>query len=194
MRFRVIGFSILIFLLSAVPLFGQNQGRSHRVLILHSYSQDFTWTESINRGLLSVLDSRSYELSFEYIDAKRYSDEDHLNLFTELLRRKYQDRIVDLVLVSDNIAYGLFLEMRDDLFPGIPALAIGLNSPVDRRLENISYIIENNDYRSTLDLALGQFPDAEQLHIILDRTVTGMIIREQIEDYAARNALPRCTG
>jgi HD-GYP domain-containing protein (c-di-GMP phosphodiesterase class II) len=180
----------IFLIIAALGMSAQAIERNFRILVLHSYSQDFSWTESINRGLHETLNHARYELSFEYLDAKRYTRDEHLQLMAELIQSKYRRVQFDLVLVSDNIAYELYRELRDDLFPDTPLLAIGLNSAVRERLENSAYIIENNDYQRTLELAMSQYPLARRLYIVLDQTPTGMLIRDEIGQFARTADLP----
>lgn len=152
------------------------------ILILHSYSQSFAWTESINRGLIEGTLDQNYSLWFEYMDAKRFNSEEYLEQLYEVFSYKFRGQEFDLVITSDNLAYEFFMNHRSSLFNNAPALSIGLNQEPSARGENIRYIIERNDYRKNIDLALAAHPDARNIHIILDQTLTGGIIREQLED------------
>ncbi len=137
-----------------------------------------------------MLDGGQFELFFEYLDAKRYPHASHLELMGNVIRSKYQNQSLDLIISVDNIAYDFFIQLRDEVFSSVPALAVGLNASVQNRVPNTGYIIENNDYRRNLDLATSMHPDARNIHIILDQTVTGRIIRGQLEEIFSSGEYP----
>ena len=60
-------------------------------------------------------------------------------------------------------------------------VAVGLNGPPPVRLADVGYVVENPDYAQTLNLALRLNPRAQVIHMVLDRSSSGLLIRRQIE-------------
>ncbi len=48
--------------------------RKPRVLILHSYHEQYSWVQDVNRGISRVLGSKPYSLRWHYMDTKRHTD------------------------------------------------------------------------------------------------------------------------
>ncbi|AHC13910.1 Response regulator [Salinispira pacifica] len=183
MYFAVLWMILLPALLAAdTDRLARESKKNTEILILHSYSQSFSWTETINRGLIEGSSDRDYSLWFEYMDAKRFNSPEYLEQLYDMFSYKFSGAEFDLVVTSDNLAYEFFMDHRSSLFNNAPALSIGLNEQPGVRAENVRYIIERNDYRKNIDLALTAHPDARNIHIIIDQTLTGSIIREQLED------------
>ena len=71
-------FILLSFLFPAPFLLslGFCQNRKH-ILVLHSYNQGLDWTDSENEGIASILRprSRDIEVYTEYMDTKRFPDD-----------------------------------------------------------------------------------------------------------------------
>ena len=63
-----------------------------RVLILHSYAPDFSWTRDLHAGILSVLDTPEVRARYrvEYLDAKHHDTPAYQARLLELFREKYR--------------------------------------------------------------------------------------------------------
>jgi len=153
----------------------------HRVLVLHSYNAKFSWVDSINSGLQKGLDAGHWDLWYDYLDSKNLPSTVTVESFQNLLSQKYGAMRFDLVVTVDDFAYQFFRRFRREIFHDTPALALGMNAPPNERLAGVSYLIETLDYSKTLNLALKQNPKAKTLHVVLDRTLTGQIVRRNIE-------------
>ena len=64
------GFALLIFIAYVVHAVDQKP----RVLILHSYHEQYSWVQGVNKGIERVLRSKPYSLRWHYMDTKRHSD------------------------------------------------------------------------------------------------------------------------
>ena len=60
------------------------------VILLNSYHKGLAWTDDVTRSVESIL--TGHEIHVEYMDAKRHADERYLNLFRDLMLKKYQHR------------------------------------------------------------------------------------------------------
>ncbi len=123
------------------------------VLVLHSYDESYYWTRSVTQGIRSVLDQEHADLRFEYLDLRRFGGAEYLAQLERLFRLKYSNVVPAVVLVSDDRALTFVLERRQRLFPGVPIVFCGINSPESFDFTGaapITGIVEVPDLRSDL--------------------------------------------
>lgn len=153
-----------------------------RVLILHSYAQDFSWTRDLHAGILSVLDTPAVRARYrvEYLDAKHHDSPAYQLRLFELFREKYRATRFDGILVTDNHALELVARHRAELFPRIPVVACGINdrASVPAGVDDLYSIIENLAHMATLNAALHQNPGTRKIFVLVDDTLSGQSIRQ----------------
>jgi len=90
----------------------------------------------MTQGIESVLHNtdQDIELHFEYMDAKRIYDEQHLQNLRELYRHKYRNRRLDAIISSDDHAFKFLLAHHQELFPDTPIVFCGVNDFKDSLL------------------------------------------------------------
>lgn len=49
-------------------------GRKPRVLILHSYDEEYSWVQQVSEGITRVLGDKPYSIRWHYMDTKRHPD------------------------------------------------------------------------------------------------------------------------
>ena len=77
-----------------------------RVLVLHSYAPDFSWTRDLHAGIVSVLDTPEIRARYrvEYLDAKHHDIPAYRARLLELFREKYRAAQFDGIIVTANPA------------------------------------------------------------------------------------------
>jgi PAS domain S-box-containing protein len=172
----------------------------HRVLVLHSYYSEFTWTRDITAGIRERFqESRRFpdtELFIEHMDAKRHPEEDYLRQLVEIYRLKYPaPDAFDLIICSDDQALNFLLDEGKDLFPGVPVVFCGVNGyqpEMRERGRRLTGVIETIDPARTLAVAASLHPAARRVLVIDDDTRTGRAIeasaREAFAPFADRLA------
>lgn len=165
---------------------------TQRVLLLHSYNQGLTWTDSEDAGIRSQLDQRTedVEVHTEYLDAKRVIAEGHETRFFEFLREKYRSTPFDVIIATDDDAYNFLSRYRDALSPATPVVFCGVNY-LGSRPDGFTGIVEVFDIPRTLDAALKLQPDASRIVVINDMSATGqankrIFTEEVIPKYSER--------
>lgn len=131
--------------------------QARRVLVIHSYGRDMSWTEDVHRGIQDFFAAQdpTLELRAEYLDTKHWTGSPYLDELGGLLRRKLRGVRLDGILLSDNNALDFFLRYLEPLFSQTPVVAVGINGPVNPRLPaHIRILPEATDLPKTLDLAL----------------------------------------
>jgi signal transduction histidine kinase len=164
------------------------------------------WSDDITRGVRDTLEQAplSIELHIEYMDTKRLFDDEHYENLLRLYQHKFtveaadtaastpQRGSFDIIITADDNALDFILRYRDVLFPGIPVAFCGVNQFFEGRLQNqpdITGVVEKTDHLKTINLALKLHPNAENVFVIVDRTTTGIILREQLDEAIAGNLI-----
>jgi PAS domain S-box-containing protein len=138
------------------------------VLVLHSYSPDFVWTQSQQQGIDGVFDplAAEYDLRIEYLDAVHHPELLREPLLIDLLRRKLAVLEFRAVLTSDNAAFDFARAHRAELFPGVPIVFMGVNGYSDALLrgeEGITGVAEDTDLAGTLQVLLRLVPGTRRI-------------------------------
>ena len=162
---------------------GAHQPR--RILILHSYAPDFSWTREMQAGILSVLEQPGQALSYrvEYLDAKHHDSPAYLEqvfrLYQEKYRRENETRF-DGIILTDDHALEFVARHREALFPATPMVACGVNDArsIPANAGDMNIIIERVAHLETLNAALRQNPATHTIHVAVDNTLTGQSIRQ----------------
>jgi len=183
--------ALLLFAAAALPAPAQADKPRKNVLILNSYHDGYAWSDDIVTGLRRVFAKSQFlvDLQIEYMDTKRFATPERAHALFEFYRDKFKDSAVDLVIASDDFAYNFILEYQDRLFPGLPVVFCGVNDFEPEKLKgktNITGLVENVDFEATLRLAARLHPDASNMIVIGDRSVTGMAIQGQLRKVAPR--------
>lgn len=130
-----------IFILISLLIIGSraaNASEMKNVLVLHSYNEGFSWTNSISKGVNSTLNESSNNLNiiFDYMDLKEKSDSDYIHSFYKLQKSKYPHIKFDVIIASDNGAMEYLLKYGEELFPKVPIVFCGINDIKDNSTIN----------------------------------------------------------
>ncbi len=184
MTFR---FFLLLFLLFFSPLTSASASEL-QVFILHSYHQEYPWTNAENHGYVSTLASENshYDISFstEYLDTKRKEFNDsYQRFFFRYLQEKYKDYQPDIIFSTDDNALTFLREYKSELFPDVPVVFCGVN---DRTVEAVlarqhfTGVLERKDIVTNISLVKKIKPDLEKIYIVGDGSPTYKAIQEDI--------------
>jgi HD-GYP domain-containing protein (c-di-GMP phosphodiesterase class II) len=176
-----------------------------KVLVIHSYAQDYVWTRDLHAGIVSVLDDPAARARWrvEYMDAKHHFSPSYQARLLDLFREKYAEEHFDGVILTDDHALDFVAwQIRQTLFAGTPMVACGINDikSVPPGLEDMNIIIESIAHLQTIDAALEQNPRTRKIYVMIDSTLTGKsILRDFLEQAQALEGrvevevLPRMT-
>ncbi|MGE4272131.1 MAG: EAL domain-containing protein [Desulfitobacterium sp.] len=176
---------IITLLWGAVPSSGFAVQEPVNILILNSYHQGLQWTDDQTEGILQKLHDSSKQIVYvEYIDWKRYPTADHLdNLFTNY-KAKYEDKKIDMLLTTDDIALEYALKHREEIFSNAPIVFSGvLKSSADKLLQGqdrVTGVYESLDSEGTLKLALQLNPQLMNVYIVHDLSESGRASGEDV--------------
>ena len=159
------------------------EGEGPRVLVIHSYSPDYSWTRDLHAGIVSVLDAPEVRARWrvEFMDAKHHDSPAYLGQLLRLYREKYERTRFDGIIVTDDHALDFVARHRHDLFQDSPVAACGINDPKSLPVEagDMNVIIERIAHRETLAAALRQNPGTRKVYVLIDNTLTGRSIQRE---------------
>lgn len=187
---------LVVFYSLIVQVFAQNaqkvnssKKRKH-ILVLHSYHKRMLWVDSISEGIESVLKFHEQRLvHFEFMDSKRHSHPSYFARLKGLYREKYKNIEFSAVITVDDNAFNFASENRLQLFNNAPIVFCGLNHFDSRRFEsiqNVTGVVEKNDYLKTINLALKLHPKADKIFVVNDFTTTGKANKKALLEIAPK--------
>ena len=149
MRRLRIAAGLLMLWASSVRVVGQDAGAGRAVappatlahqrsavLVIFGDDASQPWIQPMSDGISRVLYSRgaeSPEAYYEYLDAVRFPDPAHRDLFRDTIRQKYRGIRFTLVVPVAGTAIRFVDDARDELWPGTPVLFTRYNAgqPLD---------------------------------------------------------------
>lgn len=176
-----IGACLWVALGLVAPLLHSNERFSdpRRILVIQSYHPAFPTHFRQIEGIRSVLDLPEYEVDFEFLDSKRFFDEEITQQIGALLQAKL-DRLpyrYDGIVTTDDNALRFAVQHRDELFPNTPIAFAGVNDVTFAeevaRSTDITGVVETVSMAETLESIVTMFPATTTIFAISDGTPSG---------------------
>jgi hypothetical protein len=174
----------------SVTAYAAKDAAPKRVLIIYSYHEGLPWERLIDDSLRATLASKStepIELNVEHADRIRYPGDSYLKNFVDLLRQKYSQPKIDVVVGVDDEATDILLKYGDELFPGVPVVFLTAERKTlqrDSLKPNMTSLLWGVDIQGTVNLILKTLPEIRQTLII-----TGSSISDRAVQNLARKSL-----
>jgi ABC-type uncharacterized transport system substrate-binding protein len=162
--------SCVVFSVGGMSSVGQGM---KKVLIVHSYDQDYLWTSSIDEGIDSEFDGLDLIIERFYMDTKRYTSAEWFEEASSLAHQKYEEFQPDLVIVSDDNAQELFAKSYAGKEGAPPFVVCGVNSDPEKYgypADNVTGVLERYMFVQTLELLLEIKSDVTSLAILTDNS------------------------
>jgi PAS domain S-box-containing protein len=158
-----------------------------KVLVINSYHPGFSWSDEEQSGLMERLREvfPSSDVSVEYLDAKRHSQKNDLDRMKDLMINKYRGEKIALVFALDDPALDLLNQHNEELFPGVPVVFAGIaefKQEFRNKRNKITGVIEKQEIKKTIELALALHPRAREIVVVNDGTVSGISARRKTEE------------
>ena len=139
--------------LTAVMLIGFKLTQP-RILVLHSYDVDYSWTRDINTGLRRVLDPKlRYQVHWHYMDVKNHPGHDYKRKAAAVALRAVQTTNPDLVIAIDDDAQDVVKHLVND--PHVTIVHAGINGEIGPygydKARNTTGILERKPLRDLRD-------------------------------------------
>jgi PAS domain S-box-containing protein len=149
----------------------QEPARPKGVLTLYGREKDNPANVALEKSIQAVLGSApagSIEYYAEYLEDTRFPGESQSLLMRDLLRQRYGDGRIDVIIATSSTALNFLLKYRSDLLPNVPVVFHAFNrADADKKdVMNGVPVVVNGAFRNTIDLALKLNPDTQQALII----------------------------
>lgn len=197
---RLIGFSLclatLLFACTTQVQAAEPQFRSDhekRVVVLYSVTRDFPATQDVEQGLAEGFAGEkrlAVQVFSEYLDLSRFRDHQQRKALADLLRQRYGDAQIDLVIGVD-VPAAIFLMENDSLFHTLPVLLCSIPETLQERVlasslrGRVTTVIEPSSVaRGLVESALRLMPKIT--HVVL---IAGSYENDQVRAAALRQML-----
>ena len=148
-----------------------NPLENKKVLILNAFEANIPAFEKTDHGLSVTLQSGGIPIKnqfYEHLDLRRNPSPEHRKLMVELLRQRYGEKKIDLIITLYPDALKFLLEECQTIFPNVPVLALYL--PQGFKLQKTERTIIKHlvipDFKPTIDIALNLVPGLKRVYVV----------------------------
>lgn len=160
------------------------------ILIINSHTEDYAWTSGVLKGIFKTINPSeiSAEIYMENFDYKYYRKHDIEDDIYKLIKERYYDKNIDLVITTDLKATEFAIEHRNRLFKNIPIVFSWISKSkaeeIIKDLDNVAGVVERPNIERTLKTAFKVNPNAKKIYVIHDNTGKGKDSFEEIKKAA----------
>ncbi len=135
-----------------------------------------SWTDDVDEEIKKALSSReNLEIHTDYLDTKRSDFSLYEKQIVDLLRAKYRNLHLDVIIASDNAALDFLQEYQRKLFGVTPVVFCGINNFSHNLISDpsrITGVVEKTDIRRAISYLKSLCPEVNRCIIIGDTTAT----------------------
>lgn len=156
-----------------------------RILIINSYHFGYGFSDEETKGVIEDLHDAfpGIEPYVEFLDSKNFPDMEHLEYLKDIFKNKYSNKKISLIIVEDDPAFIFIKKYRDELFGSVPVVFCGVNNfkpEMIKGIKSITGVSEGMDVAENIVEMLKQNPDAKEIVMLHDYTVTGLATRDEV--------------
>ena len=176
----------------------QHSVTEKRVEVLYSVPHDFPATELVEKGIREVFSQStvpSVQLFSEYLDLSRFRDAEQRSALADLLRERYKNGGIDLVILVDVPAIGFLLE-HESIFAGVSIVMCLVPEALREQIVRSRFgkracgvLISQELYDEFVRASLALFPYTTQVAV-----VSGAFEADQVHLTMLRQALDKVMG
>jgi signal transduction histidine kinase/ABC-type uncharacterized transport system substrate-binding protein len=177
----------LLFLLNTFLMYSQQQ-LGKKVLLLHSYHPQYSWTDSFTKGVESQLKVplEPEWLYIEYLDGRRMVDnKKYFESLVAFYKNKYQNVKFDAIISCDDYALEFLMKHKQDIFKDTPVIFGGINDMSKKdKLDYSQYcgVFEGLPVLENLDLIKNSQKGVNKIVILSDKTSQGKQVTEKTKE------------
>lgn len=164
------------------------------VLVIHSYNLDFDWTRRQKRGIDQSFKESEHEVTVhhEFLDAKRYPELGYREDFLSYVQQKYKDTPLQALMISDDPGLNLILTTRDQYFPDLPVVFMGINK-VRPEILDIPWLTGAFEARAPIPTVVEakRQTGADHVIVISDSSETGQANLRLLDDLSSYPEAPK---
>ena len=165
-------FLTIMFYLTSFNIVSAQQYKSWKnVLYISSYSPNYETFSDQLEGIKDGIE-KDVNIQMEYMDSRRFLDEENVNKFYELLKYKLENnKKYDVIILADDQALEFGLRYKKELFKDTPIVFLGASSP-DRikkakKEENIYGVTEDCSIQENIEL-IDKLHKGKNINVISD--------------------------
>jgi PAS domain S-box-containing protein len=148
-----------------------NPSSPKHILVLHAYARLLPVYQKFDSAFISAMQGagvKEGEMFFEYMDVSRIRDKEHMQAQAEMLRHKYSDTKIDLIVTLHAAAMHFVLGELKDFFPNAPMISWVMESGFKREgtERRVLWLLAGLDVEGSLKCALEFFPETKQVVFI----------------------------
>jgi PAS domain S-box-containing protein len=166
-----------------------------KIFILHSYHQEYPWTNNENEGFVQTLsrklNDRNVIFSTEYMDTKRVNlSKEYGEFFFKYLKHKFVGYSPDVIFSTDDNALVFLLQYKKQLFGDVPVVFCGVNDidiEVNLTRQQYTGVFEKKEVAPNLALLKSINHQPGNIFFLGDGSSTHQAIEQKIKrDIASR--------
>ncbi len=157
-----------------------------RVLILHSYATDFSWTHDMDAGVERALGDRPYNIRYYYMDTKKHPGLEYRKKAGTAARKFIRDWEPSVILAFDDNAQ----EFVGKYFvndPDIDIVYAGINADIAMygydKADNVRGILEKIPWAAAQKVLIDLLDGRGRLLHLSDDSDTSRFVHESIMDF-----------
>ena len=144
------------------------------VLVIYSASRLLPGNIEFDRAFRQSLqaaypDVRIYD---EFLDVSRFPEAVQSRVFATYLREKYANHQPAVIVAVADLALGYVLENRQQLFPGVPVVYVGVMKSslpsLGKLPADVLGVNSDYDFAATIELALRWHPQTKRLVLVTE--------------------------
>lgn len=160
-----------------------------RILVLHSYNTDFSWTVDINKGIEAVFEKKPYSIMYHYMDTKRHPDTGFKEKAGAAARKYIESWKPQVVIAVDDNAQEYVARHFKDV-RNINIIFTGLNAtPEDYgydKAKNVTGVLERIPFHSFKDafLQITSGKQNKRVYHISDSSESSIYIHDELMSFS----------
>lgn len=173
-------------------------GERQRVLLLHSYHEEYIWLQNVDQGIFQALAEERYfpgkniDIAHFYMDTKRKTSAEWKAEVGRKAIEKIKNWKPHVVIASDDNAQAHVVSKMAGtdtpfVFLGVNAdpMSYGYISSLEMPAGNITGCIERERFELTINLLRRLVPDVTKIAVVCDDGPTGVPVIERVKASAA---------
>jgi ABC-type uncharacterized transport system substrate-binding protein len=157
------------------PTIKKDDAATSRVLVVHSYHDDYEWTQSVQEGLELGFKDKPVTMKVFYMDTKRNPSQKEIQQAGQKATQIEKDWNPDIVLASDDNAQKYFAQKLAGTHNAPAVVFCGVNAdPEDYGYpaENVTGVLERPHIKESLTLLLRICPNVKNIAVLTDDSKT----------------------
>jgi signal transduction histidine kinase/ABC-type uncharacterized transport system substrate-binding protein len=192
---------------SFLPAFAAESKQEKKVLILYSHSREIPANDLVHAGILAVFENNdrfTITIHTQYLDLSRFSGPAYRSALANLLRIKYHNDGIDLVIAVDKPALDFLEDYSKQIVPGSDIVFCAVLKSYAERLQNsrlhgnITGVVMPVNADNVISSALRLRPSTRLIVLIAGASETDRyreaVMFRALEKYAGAIEIRRLSG